>query len=193
MTGFRQLRPLFACFLVLTLPLTVIASSIEVPPAHTGGFGEPDCTACHFDNELRHESSNLALVGLPETYRPGATYTLEVRLVDPHMRAGAFLLSARAAGTDPCGSSVGTLKPADARTEALIAGSPPVEYLRSLSTSVTLHPPRTGLWTFTWTAAEDGVSVVVFHLAANAGNGDESPLGDHIYRLEIRLRPARHP
>jgi len=32
------------------------------PPAHTGGFGEPTCRACHFDGDLNAEGGGLTRV-----------------------------------------------------------------------------------------------------------------------------------
>ena len=190
MAGPRQLSPLLAGILVLALPLTASASSVEVPPAHTGGFGEPDCTACHFDAAAKRGTNNLILEGLPEVYEAGKTYYLTVRLADADMRIAGFLLSTRAVGTDPCGGPAGSLDPVDRRTARVVYGVPPVEYLRSASSEIEPNPAPTAIWKLSWRAPDYADRYVAFHLAANAGNGDESPFGDRIYRLEIILHPA---
>ena len=51
----------------------------------------------------------------------------------------------------------------------------------------------TAIWKLSWRAPESADSAVVFHLTANAGDGDESPFGDNIYRLEIILHSAPDP
>ncbi|HEX9611604.1 MAG TPA: choice-of-anchor V domain-containing protein, partial [Gemmatimonadales bacterium] len=43
----------------------------------------------------------------------------------------------------------------------------------------------TGRWTFRWTAPDAGA--VAFHVAANAANDDDSPLGDFIYTHMMRV------
>ena len=187
------LAPLLAGFLVLALPCSASASSVEVPPAHTGGFGEPDCTACHFDVVAERGSNNLVLEGLPEVYEAGKTYDLTVRLADADMRIAGFLLSARAAGTMHCGSPAGSLEPVDARTEKVLHGLPPVEYLRSVDSTLKPHSVPTAIWKLKWTAPDYTDTYVAFHLTANAGNGDGSPLGDQIYSLEIILSPKSVP
>ena len=190
MAGPGPLAPLLAGLLALALPLTASAFSTEVPPAHTGGFGEPDCTACHFDSVAKWDSDTLVLEGLPEMYEGGKTYELTVRLEDADMRIAGFLLSARTAGADPCGAPAGRLKPLDRRTARLVYGVPPVEYLRSVSSEIEPHLAPTAIWKLSWRAPDTADGQVAFHLAANAGNGDDSPFGDRVYRLEIILPPA---
>jgi hypothetical protein len=47
---------------------------------------------------------------------------------------------------------------------------------------------RPGRWTFRWTAPADAPGrAVVFHVAANAANDDDSPLGDFIYARALRV------
>lgn len=190
MAGPGPLARLLAGLLALAPHMTASASSVEVPPAHTGGFGEPDCTACHFDRAAETGVDNLVLEGLPEAYEGGKTYVLAVRLADADMRIAGFLLSARAAGTDPCGAPAGRLEALDERTAKIVYGVPPVEYLRSVSSDMESQSAPTAIWKLSWRAPDQAAGYVVFHLAANAGNGDSSPFGDHIYRLEIILRPA---
>ena len=193
MSPCRQLIPLLAALFLPLLPATLAASSLEVPAAHTGGFGEPDCTACHFDRAAIRDSNNLQLEGLPEAYEGGKTYDLTIRLADAAMHIAGFLMSARAAGTGPRGIPGGSLVPVDARTATVVHGAPPLEYLRSLASQVEPLAVPTAIWKLSWRAPESADSAVVFHLTANAGDGDESPFGDNIYRLEIILHSAPDP
>src|SRR5688572_21950865 len=74
----------------------------DAPPlAHTGGFGEQTCLACHMDGELNEPGGTLAIEGLPERYQAGQRYTLAVAIAHPELRAAGFELSARfASGPD---------------------------------------------------------------------------------------------
>ncbi len=45
-------------------------------------------------------------------------------------------------------------------------------------------------WSVGWTAPATAAPVA-FHVAANSGSGDESPLGDLVYTAEHRLPAAR--
>ncbi len=46
-------------------------------------------------------------------------------------------------------------------------------------------------WRIRWTAPAHPRGAVVFHLAANAANDDESPLGDFIYTMTLTVPAAR--
>jgi len=46
-------------------------------------------------------------------------------------------------------------------------------------------------WPFNWTAPEDG-SKVIFNVAVNAGNCDDSSSGGWIYAKEITLKAAAY-
>jgi len=41
-----------------------------------------------------------------------------------------------------------------------------------------------------WQAPAKPPGEVIFHVAANASNGDLSALGDHVYTAEAVVRPA---
>ena len=70
------------------------------PPAHTGGFGESTCQACHFGSELNEPGGLLTIEGVPEVYRAGQAYQLTVQLTKPAMASGGFQLAARLADGD---------------------------------------------------------------------------------------------
>jgi hypothetical protein len=75
---------------VLVAPFVVFAFSDGPAPGHSGGFDEPTCHSCHFDNSPDDGSGTLALVGLPEVYTPGASYRLEVTLERADLERVAF-------------------------------------------------------------------------------------------------------
>jgi len=153
------------------------------PPGHTGGHGEPDCTACHADNERNDAAGALTVLGLPERYAPGARYALSVVLEHPELEAGGFQLAIRG----PDGEAAGRLVAADDRTRLLEADGG--RYLQHTAEGRKTVEDGRIAWQLVW-QAPDGGRPVWLHLAANAANDDLSALGDFIYTLEKRLEAA---
>lgn len=175
----------------------------DPPPAHTGGFGEPTCHACHFEAPPNPPGGTLALTGLPETYRPGESYMLMLVLARAGQQAAGFQLAARFATGPHAGAQAGTLRPLDERSSLTSAGGQSVQYLHHTEAGTTLQLPDTARWAFEWTAPPAGAvpaggDDVIFHLVANAADGDLSPFGDLIYTTTQQLprgtaRPGRAP
>lgn len=152
------------------------------PPAHTGGFGEPTCTVCHFDTPADDGRGAIALAGLPAMYAPGETYQLTVSLSHPDLSSGGFQLSARYAEGARQGMQAGSLRALDTRVDVTGLTELPVQYARHTYDGT--RPDSSGAkqtsWRIEWMAPGDG-GVVAFHVAANAANDDASPLGDYVY------------
>lgn len=150
----------------------------EAPPvAHTGGFGEPTCRQCHFDQPLNDPGGSLMLGGVPEVYAAGMRYLLIVELARPAMRRSGFQVAARFVD----GAQAGTLQPVDDRTEIVVNDSSAVIYVHHTKTGTLLAASDTARWTVAWTAPEAAAGRIVFHLTANAANDDASEFGDYVY------------
>lgn len=166
-------------------PLPVKASyPIQLTGAFTGGFGEESCHSCHFDHPLNDGEATIRLQGLPGNYRSGQSYPITVSLRREGLSRGGFQLSAR--------------RPDSTQAGRFTLDSPRLQFTKSLEnaryvqhTEEGTRPEEEGAirWELEWTAPDAG-GEVIFHLAANAGNGDESSFGDHIYTLSRRLEPA---
>lgn len=151
----------------------------DPPLAHTGGFDEPTCRACHFDESLNASGGTLALGGVPDTYEPGERYRVTVRLHREGLERSGFELAARFAD----GTQAGTLH---ADGDAATVGtddSSGVQYAHHTPTGTEPAAPDSARWTLEWTAPSSG-DTVVFHAAANAANGDASEFGDFIYTTQ---------
>jgi hypothetical protein len=159
----------------------------KVPLAHTGGFGEPTCQACHFDGPLNAQGGSLVLEGVPKMYRTGQRYRLTVQLTRLKMASGGFQLAARFAD----GRQAGTLVPVDDRVEVMEADSSLVLYAQHTKIDTELAAPDTARWILVWTPPTGGASDVTFHAAANAANDDASAFGDFIYTTQAQSK--RHP
>jgi hypothetical protein len=170
------------------LPLALHASSSDVVPARTGGFGEMTCQQCHWENPLNEPSGRLTLEGIPETYTPGEQYLITVRVARPDLGRGGFQLSAREDSLAMnAGANAGTLAPADQFTQTVQDDARRVTYAQHTRAAATAATPGAATWRVQWTAPDTRVAVV-FHAAANASNDDASPLGDFIYTTTARSR-----
>ena len=168
------------------------------PPGHTGGFGEPTCRACHFDAPEEPEAGALIVDGVPAVYRPGAEYAITVTLRDPRLERSGFQLAARfageetgagAAGGAEGGRQAGRLLASSPRVEVVAHGDPPVLYARQTLDGATPSVRGEASWTVRWLAPPEPAGPVLFHAAANAGNDDDSELGDAVHAATARSEP----
>jgi hypothetical protein len=160
------------------------------PLAHTGGFGEQTCRQCHSDAALNESGGTLEVSGLPAAYAPGRTYDLVVALRRAGMQRGGFELAVRYADGAAAGTQAGALQAVNARAEAAPDSANHVTYLRHTlaGTNVSGDSIR---WLFRWTAPGEPRGPVVFHVAGNAANYDDSPLGDFIYATAVTVSSGR--
>ncbi len=156
------------------------------PPAHTGGFDEPTCQACHFDGPLNAPGGHLTLDGVPEAYVAGRTYRLTVTLHRPAMAAGGFELAARLAES---GLQAGAFDVAGGRVRLTGVDTSAVQYAVHTRAGTTPSAPDTARWSLVWHAPPGPAGPVVFHLAANAANDDDSEFGDFIYLTSRTVPP----
>ena len=141
------------------------------PPAHTGGFGEPTCLTCHMGDA--NDPRGALEISAPAYYTPGATYEIRVRLKHPELAAGGFELSVR----DTAGRQAGRFITDTASVAVTTLND--VLYVHHVRAST--RPTGDSIsWSFDW-VAPDNTNPLVIHVAANAGNDDESPLGDFVY------------
>ena len=167
--------------LVAVPPRRARASFPDTPPlAHTGGFGEPTCRACHFDGDLNAEGGGITLAGIPAAYRPGERYRITITLRRGEMKRGGFQLAARFAEGRMAGRQAGSLRATDERAKVTATPSG-VQYASQTRPGIQVSEGGRIEWAVEWTAPTDATAPVVFHAAANAANGDESQFGDFIY------------
>lgn len=187
----RWIGILAFAYLILTAAYTpdrrFISYEEHPPSAHTGGFGEPTCRQCHFSEPLNAPDGRLALEGIPDTYTPGETYRITVRLERNAMQRAGFQLAGRFAEGPEAARQAGTLKPADSSRTTLTAdGSPSVQYVHHTLGGTELSRSGSAVWTVEWKAPDTASGPVAFHAAANAANDDASEFGDFIYATDVR-------
>jgi hypothetical protein len=139
-------------------------------------------------------AGTLRLDGLPATYQPGRSYTLAFALARPGLQRAGFELTARWADGAGKGRQAGHLEPADNRTDVtdtILAAFGRVQYGRHTRAGSEPRAPETAGWTLKWTAPTEMAGAVIFHVVANAANGDDSPLDDYIYTAVKSSVPDR--
>lgn len=183
------LLPLIAAGSMVFASLALKASSTGAIAARTGGFGEMTCHQCHWDNKLNESPGLLRLTGIPKAYTPRQRYLITVTVARPGLVRGGFQVAAREdlARTN-IGRDAGSLRGIDGRTELIRDDATQITYLQHTKVGTEARTSGEAAWTFAWTAPDAGP--VVFHVAANAANGDDSALGDFIYTADARTSPG---
>ncbi len=161
------------------------ARHADGPPAgHTGGFGEPTCQVCHFEFEINEPTGTLGVEGLPARYHPGATYEVTVILHSEDIGRGGFQGAFRLADGPRRGGQAGRLTSQD--RNVVVQGHAGVDYAQHTKSGSRVVDSGMMSWRFEW-IAPDVSDPVVLHVAANNGNGDDSPFGDFIYTTEALI------
>ncbi len=201
-------RPLLRLPLVLLLSFacaTVVWAFSSGPVASrtgaraVGSYGaESNCTQCHSSFPLNDPNGMVQILFVPPSYVPGVTYSLRVRLTFPPsdtLTATApkwgFQMTAVKA-TDGTGAGAFVTPPASdslSRPDSLQIKTPASgpflgsgrQYIEHTTFSTRTGQPSPAEWNFSWTAPATDVGKIYFFAAGNAGNGDGSSSGDHIF------------
>jgi hypothetical protein len=174
--------------------LTVIVSAFKEGPYPnvTGGFGEQSCHLCHLDNPVNAPGGSLEIAGVPPSYTPGETYAITVRIAREDVRRAGFEIAARFASGKQKGRQAGTWRVVDARAQ-LIPGAVDKALTFVQHNLAGSRAPSRGAnaWTVEWTAPASPDAPIIFNVAGNASNNDDSPLGDYIYLTSARSVRAK--
>jgi hypothetical protein len=160
------------------------------PPGFSGGFGEQSCHACHFSAEPNTAPGSVAIAGAPQAYTPRETYALTVTLARPGLLAGGFQLTAR---FKEGGAQAGSFALASEESDRVkIELRADVQYVGQRRTAAAPVAPDTARWAMNWTAPSGG-GAVLFHVAANAADNDETASGDFVYTALHEVAPRPPP
>lgn len=169
-------------------PLSSHGYAEGAPPGFSGGFTEQSCDACHFHAAPNAGPGRLVLDGVPDRFAAGEPYRVTISLTQPGMQLAGFQLTARFRDD---GAQAGTLaaeSPADARVK--IETQSGVHYAGQRREGAALLEPNATTWTMIW-KAPSATRTVVFHVAANAANGDERADGDYVYTAARESQSGR--
>lgn len=164
------------------------AHDVGPPPGVSGGFGEPTCLNCHTGEPLNAYGGSVRVEGLPDAFEPGQSYPLAVVLSAEGTVLAGFQLTARYADGGRAGDPAGVLSPLDGRV-TVTSGETGQPYLHQTQAGSIPESDTGTSWMLEWRAPDAG-GPVVFNVAANSANGDQSPLLDLVYASEVRVEPA---
>jgi hypothetical protein len=153
----------------------------------TGGFGEQTCHSCHFDYDINMPGGSLSMDGLPSAYTPGNEYEVTVTVESERLENGGFQMTSRFED----GSQAGSFSWEGNRLKFTPGISDEVQYLQHTHEGTRPTATREVSWNFTWTAPESPDGKVIFNIAANAGNDDDSSFDDWIYVDELTSNPGK--
>jgi hypothetical protein len=195
---------------VAVLAVTATTGFRDGPPARvTGGFGEDDCTACHYADMGPPASGRVVLHGLPERFTPGETYRLELMLEHVGMVTGGFQLAIRRAASEAEAEAEAeaegpvqagsVMVPEEQAQRVGVVDERGIQFAQHRLDGATANVAEADVddagegtarvsWSVLWTAPESVLPVVV-HAALVAGDGDESQIGDAVYTLQRELLP----
>ncbi len=165
-----------------------LAYAEGAPPGFSGGFGEESCHGCHFHAEPNSGNGRVAVEGIPERYVPGERYTITVTLTRPGMKLAGFQMTAR---TKDGAKQAGTFTPASTERDRVgVEVQHDVQYANHLQKGTAPSAAGNARWTLEWTAPQT-TAAVIFHVAANAADGDGTAEGDFVYTTVAESASAK--
>jgi hypothetical protein len=158
------------------------------PAGFSGGFNEESCHGCHFHHDLNSGPGRVTIAGLPPRVLAGERYSLTITLTRPEMRLAGFQLTAR---LKDGGTQAGTLAPAPGEEARVgIDVSRDVQYANQRKTGASPSGSDTATWSLVWTAPRTS-DPIVFHVAANAADADNTAEGDYVHTAVVEVVPGR--
>lgn len=156
----------------------------HIAGAYTGGFGEESCRSCHFDYDLNQAGGELSVNGIPDSFKSGQEYTIQIIVEREDLNRAGFQMTSRFEDSTQAGSFQ---LPDNLTTTPNIDNK--ITYVQHGVGKVDAEGGEKN-WQVTWTAPEQTGKSVIFNIAGNAANGDASEFGDWIYVKEIRTEPS---
>lgn len=156
--------------------------------AFTGGFGEETCRSCHFDYELNPEGGTLSISRISNKIWAGKTIEIKIMVERKELGAAGFQLSARYED----GSQAGRFM-IEGNERIMFSNSVPdsLQYVQHSAEGTKPSDKNKNSWIVQWQAPEKAQRNVIFNIASNAANGDQSEFGDFIFRKKVEAKIIR--
>jgi cytochrome c553 len=174
--------------LSLAFPVAALAASAGPQPATTGvpaigaEAAEQTCISCHNSFALNPDTNGTTtLEGVPETYEPGRTYTLTLKVAHTDATALRWGFQMTAVAMKD-GAGAGEFVATDPNTTMVLAAMTGTRsYIEQGYGGTAIGQPGGATWTFDWKAPATDLGKVGFFAAVNVSNADGSNQGDRVY------------
>lgn len=170
-------------------PVEIESGNLASYPEHltgafTGGFNEETCHSCHFDYEVNPNEGDLSISGIDKSIAGGEVAEFKIKVGREELGRAGFQLSVRFED----GSQAGQLKIEESNRLTYTRSVPDsLQYIQHSEKGSEPDGADKSSWTVRWKAPEPGAGTVIFNIAANAANGDQSEFGDYIFTEEKKL------
>ncbi len=178
-----RIRILIITALTFTFFGTAWSHEDGAPSGHAGGFREPTCAACHFDNDVNSVDGELILDGVPDSFIPGHQYEFIIVMKHLMLKSGGFQLIVR----NIDGVTAGELSIVDKRAQITTDSKSGRSYAQHSTNGTKAKTKGIISWLIRWQAPTNEDKLII-NIAANASNDDASAFGDYIYCIEKRLK-----
>lgn len=151
----------------------------------TGGFGEETCHSCHFDNDVNAKQGTLTVKGIDANVaKEGDELLIQVMVEREDLGRAGFQLTARFED----GSQAGQFHiQGNERLVETRSAPDSLQYIQHSKEGSNPNHADKNSWDITWSPPESSSKQIIFHITANAANGDQSEFGDYIFTKEIKL------
>ncbi|MEO5645113.1 MAG: choice-of-anchor V domain-containing protein [Bacteroidia bacterium] len=191
------MRNSFLAIAFLAVTVLAITSGFDImdnsgQAGRTGSPGESTCTTCHTGFPLNDGTGSIT-ISSPDMptweYMPGDTYTVNVTVNRVGNSLFGFDVECLTAVTTPQNAGVMLITNA---TETQIRNFTVSAVVRKN----VVHKLNGGIgtdtktFTFHWVCPTTNVGTVTFYATGNAANGNNTTVGDHIYKTTQAVTPA---
>ena len=159
-----------------------------VPNDISNGAVGTTCTACHRTYPLNPDTLGKVTVTATD-YQPGVKQTVKVRVEHPEGMRWGFELTARSASNDQV--MAGSFTASDSVRVVCAVGAAPCStfwFATHNSASNRAGTPIGVEWEVEWTPPASEIGDVIFYVAGNAANNDQTLNGDRIYNSQLRVK-----
>jgi uncharacterized protein (TIGR03437 family) len=164
-------------------------------PRRTGAPGDETCVAadCHVGTDLNAGGGNVVVnFENGQVYKPGVAQTFTIVITDSQARDWGFQMTARLE-SNPATAQAGDFTAGKQqlvicenslfKTSKGCPADAPVQFIEHST------PLSSNTISVKWTPPAANAGNVHIYVAANAGNGNLEPTGDHIYTADYVLTP----